>query len=101
MFYKKGKLPLHRITLLEELGFEWIRPHRSQTQFSKKATVAVPLVADEPDEDALSFHSTEQDHEPLPSRVIEEEAILASSASGAVDMSVRSPVDPYNVIAFV
>jgi hypothetical protein len=44
MFYRKKKLPPHRIALLESLGFEWVRPHRSQTNFSKKNdTIEIPL----------------------------------------------------------
>lgn len=43
MFYRKKKLPPARIAMLEELGFEWERPHRSQTHLSKKETIAVPL----------------------------------------------------------
>lgn len=104
MFYKKEKLPPHRIALLEELGFEWIRPHRSQTNLSKKTTVAVPLITDEPDGDVTdggSLHSREHDQQLIPSQVIEEEAVLVNNPPEVVEISMRSHMDPYNVIAFV
>ncbi|GKY97752.1 hypothetical protein MPSEU_000733400 [Mayamaea pseudoterrestris] len=47
MFYRKQKLAPYRVALLEELGFEWVRPHRSLTKISKQKVVTIPL--DEPE----------------------------------------------------
>ena len=106
MFYRKKKLAPHRTALLEELGFEWIRPHRSQSQSPKKDAVASPLIkstdADGTAQDMPPSYVSEQTERVLESQQTMGGATSEESQEVNATTTMRSPnFDSHRATAFV